>query len=104
MSNTYNNSYAILGLSCRKNTIACTSNHKFFPLYAPIYTKPNNFNACKYYLHEYSSKTDPTIIQKIKKRVHQEREEKRDKYHSEEEERQRRQQIQQYRSGNCPTC
>jgi hypothetical protein len=32
-------SYSLLGTSCKPHTIACTSNHKFLPLLAPIYKK-----------------------------------------------------------------
>lgn len=35
-------SYYQLGISCTPQTIAYTSNHKFFPLHASIYRRQNN--------------------------------------------------------------
>lgn len=36
-------SYSLLGTSCMPHTIACTSNHKFLPLQAPIYKKQHTY-------------------------------------------------------------
>lgn len=36
-------SYSLLGMSCKSQTIACTSNHKFLPLHSSEYLKRNTY-------------------------------------------------------------
>lgn len=102
--NTCNgSSYAMRGIPCCPQTIACTSNHKFFPLYAPVYKKPYTINPCKYYIHENRNQSNVSVIKKFKDRI--KREQVQDKYLDQEEERQHRQQNQQYKySGTCSGC
>lgn len=36
-------SYSLLGTSCIPHILACTSNHKFLPLRAPVYKKQHTY-------------------------------------------------------------
>jgi hypothetical protein len=36
-------SYTVLGISCKSNKIACTSNHKFLPLRDSMYLKQDTY-------------------------------------------------------------
>lgn len=49
-------SYSLLGMSCKSQTIACTSNHKFLPLHSSEYLKRNT------YMMQYPDNSTSTAI------------------------------------------